>query len=46
MIEIKNHYFVDKSVKLMKRYSRDLQKAVQKLQLTMIQRKKKVSQDI
>ena len=40
MIEIKNHHFIDKNVKLTKRYSRDSQKTVQRLQLTIIQRKK------
>ena len=46
MIEIKNHHFVDKNVKLTKKYSKDSQKAVQRLQLTMIQRRKKMNQNI
>ena len=46
MFEIKNHHFVDENIKLTKRYSNDLQKAVQRLQLTMIQRKKKINRNI
>ena len=46
IIKIKNHYFIDESVKLMKWYSNDSQKAVQRLQLTMIQRKKKMNRNI
>ena len=46
MIEIKNHHFVDENVKLTKKYLSDSQKTVQRLQLTMIQRKKKVNQNI
>ena len=42
MIKIKNHHFVDEKIKLIKRYSSDLQKVVQRLQLTMIQQKKKI----
>ena len=46
IIKIKNHHFTDEDVKLTKRYSSDSQKVVQKLQLTIIQRRKKVNQNI
>ena len=46
IIKIKNHHLVDENVKLTKKYLKNSQKVVQRLQLTIIQRKEKINQNI
>ena len=46
MTEIRDHHLADEGVKLAKRYPGDSQKAVQRLQLAVIQRREKVGRGI
>ena len=46
MLEIKDHHVANEAIKLVKKYSINLEKIMKKLQLTVFRRRKKMSQSI
>ena len=46
MLEIRNHHVANEIVKLIKKYSINLEKIMKRLQLTVLRRKKKINRGI